>query len=202
MRQLSKTLTRDLIQPLALFNTTLTRVPQFVFDDTEPEDMALYADALPKLASVMDIPAEWARRKLKIPTPAKDEPVLRAGQSVNSAAVAGLRSSRQQQVGCGCGGAVAALKAGQDIDIQTAIDRAATQPDGLQAQVEGWLQPVVDRATEGLQAGLSAEAVLAGLMQDFPLQADGQLIQALAHAMLVADLAGQWEAQQDSHGQA
>ena len=202
LQQLGKTLTRDLIQPLALFNTTLTRVPQFVFDDTESEDMALYADALPKLASVMDIPAEWARRKLKIPAPAKDEAVLRVGNP--SAPQAALKSTAGHGLGCACcGGAVVALKASAASEgVQAAIDTATQTVGDLHAQAQDLLQPLLDKAAAGFRAGQSAEAVLASLMAAFPLQDDAQLIQALAQAMLVADLAGRWEAQQDIHGQA
>ena len=69
LRMISTTLTHDLIRPLALFNTALKRTPRLVLDDTAPEDLQLYADALPKLATVMPIPLAWAQKKLKIPAP-------------------------------------------------------------------------------------------------------------------------------------
>jgi phage gp29-like protein len=201
LRQLSKTLTRDLIQPLVLFNTTLTRVPQFVFDDTEPEDMALYADALPKLASIMDIPVDWARRKLKIPTPAKDELVLRMSRS-GSASAAQLKSSAHHSTGCTCcGSTMAVLKEERADNVQSAIDKAVIGMGGMQLQAQDLLQPILDSAAAGLQAGQSAESVLAGLMADFPLKDDASFIKALAQAMLVAELAGQLEAQQEVHNE-
>jgi len=211
LHQLSKTLTRDLIAPLAQFNTTLTRVPQFVFDDTEPEDMALYADALPKLATVMPVPLGWVQRKLKIPAAAEGEPLLQAAPPAAPPAGPGAAALKAvgkaaQGAGCACCGAVAALKvegAETPHDMQDDIEQLGRMPHDMQAQAEGWLQPVLDAAQAGLAAGQSAEVVLAGLMQRFPLAEDSQLIQALAQALLVADLAGQWEAQQDvADGQA
>lgn len=80
-RQLAGTLTRDLIYPLLALNKGgldgLRRCPRFVFDTGEAEDLAQYADSLPKLVSIgMKIPARYAHDKLKIPEPEGDEPIL------------------------------------------------------------------------------------------------------------------------------
>lgn len=83
--QLAGTLTRDLVYPLYALNVggidDMRRCPKFVFDLREPEDMALYADALPKLVDVgFPIPVSWAHDKLNIPEPQDDEPVLMRSQ--------------------------------------------------------------------------------------------------------------------------
>lgn len=79
-RQLQGTLTRDLIFPILALNkglTDISRCPRLVFDVREPEDMALYADALPKLAAAgVKIPVAWAQEKLHIPAPDDGEEVL------------------------------------------------------------------------------------------------------------------------------
>lgn len=79
-RQLQNTLTQQLIYPILAVNKGLedvSRCPRLVFDVLEAEDLALYADAVPKLVGVgMRIPAGWAHDKLKIPQPVDDEPVL------------------------------------------------------------------------------------------------------------------------------
>lgn len=79
-RQLAYTLTAGLIYPILAVNKGLSdmrRCPRFVFDTQEPEDLKLYADAVPNLVKVgMRIPASWAHDKLKIPQAQKDEPVL------------------------------------------------------------------------------------------------------------------------------
>jgi len=87
-RQIAGTLTRDIIYPLLALNKggldNLRRCPRFVFDTGEAEDLALYADGLPKLVSIgMKIPARYAHDKLKIPEPEGDEPVLSATTNTN-----------------------------------------------------------------------------------------------------------------------
>ncbi len=79
--QLGGTLTRDLVYPLLALNVggvdDVRRCPQFKFDLQEPEDLGLYAEAVPKLVDVgFPIPVSWAQEKLRIPAPAKDEPIL------------------------------------------------------------------------------------------------------------------------------
>lgn len=79
--QLAGTLTRDLVYPLLALNVggieDMRRCPRFVFDLREPEDLGLYADALPKLVNVgFPVPVSWARGKLNIPAPQGNEPVL------------------------------------------------------------------------------------------------------------------------------
>ena len=53
------------------------RCPRFQFDTVEAEDLALYADAIPKLVDVgLQIPLSYVRDKLRFPEPDGDEPVL------------------------------------------------------------------------------------------------------------------------------
>lgn len=80
-RQIAGTLTRDLVYPLLALNKgrveNLRRCARFVFDLGEAEDVATYADALPKLVETgMQIPVSWAHEKLRIPQPDGNEPVL------------------------------------------------------------------------------------------------------------------------------
>lgn len=81
VRQLAATLTRDLIYPLVALNRGgidgLRRCPRIVFDTGEAEDLALYAESLPKLVSLgMRIPQDYIHDKLRIPEPEGDEAVL------------------------------------------------------------------------------------------------------------------------------
>lgn len=71
-RQLAGTLTRDLVYPLIALNRPgidgLRRCPRWVWDTSEAEDLASYADALPKLAGQgMRIPVAWAHRACASP---------------------------------------------------------------------------------------------------------------------------------------
>lgn len=80
-QQIAGTITRDIVYPILMLNksglTSLRRCPRMVFDTSEAEDIAIYADSLPKLVGVgMRIPSRYAHDKLKIPTPEGDEDVL------------------------------------------------------------------------------------------------------------------------------
>jgi phage gp29-like protein len=79
-RRVAETITRQLIRPLVTLNVggaDLRRLPRFVFDTGEPEDLAQYAEALPKLAKAgMKIGRKWAQEKLRIPEPDDGEDVL------------------------------------------------------------------------------------------------------------------------------
>ncbi|MBR8314661.1 DUF935 domain-containing protein [Burkholderia dolosa] len=80
-KQLQSTIRRDLVYALLVLNgrapANTRRLPSFAFDIQEPEDLKLYANALPRLAaSGMRIPLAWAHGKLRIPQPERDEPVL------------------------------------------------------------------------------------------------------------------------------
>jgi phage gp29-like protein len=81
-RQVESTLNRQLLYPVAVLNipgVDPRRLPKFVFDTGEAEDMAAYADSLPKLAAAgLRIPVKWAQDKLRIPEPAEGEAVLAA----------------------------------------------------------------------------------------------------------------------------
>lgn len=82
-RQLQGTLTRDLIYPILAVNKGLgdiRRCPRMVFDFRETEDIASFAESLPKLAGAgMLIPQKWAHDKLGIPEPVDGEKVLTVG---------------------------------------------------------------------------------------------------------------------------
>lgn len=80
-RQIAGTLTRDLVYPLVVLNgggiDSLRRCPRWVFDMGEAEDLAAYADNLPKLAQGgLRIPVSWVHEKLRIPTASGQEPVF------------------------------------------------------------------------------------------------------------------------------
>ena len=77
--QIAATITRQILAPLAYLNCGVSDpalLPWFRFDTRQAEDIQVFADALPKLASVMDIPAAWAHEKLKIPQAEEGEKVL------------------------------------------------------------------------------------------------------------------------------
>lgn len=167
-RQLAGTLTRDLIYPLLALNKgldSLRRCPRFMFDTGEPEDIKMYAESLPKLVGVgMRIPAKWAREKLRIPEPQKDEEVLKTAASPFAPLKARLPAN------------IAALRAGDaapDV-VDSQIDRLNqdAQPalDAMIAQVRALVEQA--RSLEELRDQLAAlypaldAAAFAGVMQE------------------------------------
>lgn len=79
-RQLAGALQSGLIAPLLMLNRGQAdprRLPRIAFDLAEPEDMAMYAQALPALVTLgLRIPRAWAQERLGIPEPEGDEDVL------------------------------------------------------------------------------------------------------------------------------
>jgi phage gp29-like protein len=82
LAQLASTLNRDLVQPLYMLNGKSytgdpRRKPRLVFDTQEPEDLALFSEALPKLVGIgVQIPVSYVQNKLRIPMPEGNEPIL------------------------------------------------------------------------------------------------------------------------------
>jgi phage gp29-like protein len=86
-KQMAATLTSQLFGAIIQVNGLAMRPPRFVFDIEEGEDLAVYADALPKLVGAgMIIPEKWAHDKLKIPQPEGGEPVLKVTQAASAPA--------------------------------------------------------------------------------------------------------------------
>lgn len=78
--RLSETITTQLLYPWILINKPgldRRRLPKFVIEVPEPEDLALYADALPKLASAgMRIGVDDTHKRLRIPKAKDGEEIL------------------------------------------------------------------------------------------------------------------------------
>lgn len=194
-RQLAATLTRDLIYPWCALNfglTDLRRCPRLIYDTAETEDIAVYAEALPKLAAAgVKIPEAWARRKLGIPDAAGEEPVL-GGQAATGEPVANRMANLAKTPGSPMASLVAS---------NVGKAEAAPQPDALDALVEEALsdwQPLVEPAARRMQAivdqavadGVTAAELierLAAALPELPIEA---LAGSLARAQFVARIAG------------
>lgn len=185
-RQIARSLSRDLVDPLTRLNTPMRRMPQFVFETEQPEDLKLYADALPKLARGMKIPARWAHQKLGIPEPEEGEEVLSFSQQPAMPAL-----TRQDS-------RTTALRADPDNDglddfpDQTEIDNAldALSEGELNDAMVPVLAPIMEAAQDGPEA---LQAVLSDLYPDMDT---GALEERLARALFVAELWGQIHGQQ------
>lgn len=179
-RQVGATLTHTLVHYLLALNfggVDARRMPRFEFDTSEPEDLALYADALPKLAAVgAQIPVAWVSERLRIPVPKEGEAVL--GKA--SAPVPDSTAINR-----------AAMKA-DEADSRDAIDDLV---DAALADWEGDMAPLVGPIEAALSASVSAGetaeqflARLPGLLETMDPTA---LAERLARAAYAARLAGQ-----------
>lgn len=81
-RQTAATITSQLIWPMVALNIggiDPRRSPHLQFDTREPEDLAAYAEALPKLAQAgLRISVKWVHEQLHIPQAAEGEELLQA----------------------------------------------------------------------------------------------------------------------------
>ena len=186
-KQIARTMTRDLVSPLARLNTPLRRMPQFVFETEQPEDIKLFADALPRLVrGGMKIPVSWAHNKLGIPQPEEGEEVLSFTPQPAPTAIPPQPAR------------TVALRADQDNDgledfpDQEAIDEAleAFTDGDLNEQMLPILEPVMAIAAEG------PEALRDALDDLFPDMDDAKAEERLTRALFVAELWGQIHGQQ------
>lgn len=77
--QISSTISQQLLMPMAILNFGITDsslLPTFRFDTRAATEIGIYADALPKLSPIMDISAQWAHDKLKIPKATSTDDIL------------------------------------------------------------------------------------------------------------------------------
>lgn len=182
--QIADTVSRQILAPLAYLNCGISDpalMPWFRFDTREAEDIQTYADALPKLAAVMDIPAKWAHEKLKIPLAEPGETVL--------AAKAPAQSPPATQT-------TAWAKA--------TTMRAAEFPD--QSAVDGMLegrsiaQAAEDMLTPLLQnlRGLEPADMLPRLAEIYPALPTAHLEELMAKAIMLAEIFGEASAREEA----
>lgn len=197
-RQIGSTLTRDLVYPLAVLNTQGVedprRCPRFVFDTGEAEDLALYADSLPKLVDYgARVPVRWVHEKLRIPEPEGEEAVMAAKSSAPAPPappgdVPGTAAASTGQVCPHCTGALKAgdikaapVSGASDYPDQDAIDRALSALTGatLQGQMEALLKPMLELAET------APDQLLGRLAEVYPEMDDAALTQQMAQLIFV-----------------
>ena len=205
-RQLASTLTRGLIIPLLSLNKPNfdpSRAPRFVFDTQQPEDISLFAEALPKLVNVgMKIPIEWAHDKLAIPMPEKaDTPILQRTPSPQPS---------PQPSPTGRGGNTVALSQNvtaalnqitsiQSLDVATQNVSALyglldnIPNDVLQSVVEPLLLPVI----EAVKSAKNENELLSILADTYPSMDDSELQEKLTNLIFVAETWGRLAAQEE-----
>lgn len=171
-KQVAKTLSRDLVYPIALLNGLVTdwkRCPRFKFDLQEPEDLKYYADALPKLTELgIQVPRQWAQERLGIPEPEGDEDVLQAPQKAPTPV------------------AEASTKTAAATAQQGALTAAYRLDDQLQPATASWIEQI----RHLVQNADSLEQIRDGLANLLPGMSLEQYAEGMAQALAAAALQG------------
>ena len=178
-KQLAATISRDLVYPIAVLNglaTSWQRCPRFVFDVQEPEDLKLYADALPQLVKLgIRIPRQWAQERLAIPDPAEGEDVLQLqAEPAAEPAPAPVRATATAQ--------------------QSASSAADRVDDALQPHTSVW----INRIRALVEQAESLEQIRDGLEQLLPDMTLDQYAEAMAQALAAAALQGRLDIVQEA----
>lgn len=200
-KQIQRTITRELLYPIAALNgwcDSLRRVPRFVLDTAEREDMTGFADALPKLVAIgMRVPRAWAQEQLGVPEPEGEEDVLAApsAASLTSATQttkepAPNESQESDSPNAKLATATAALETTTFIPpdyLELMVEELAKNSAAAEADWDDRIAAIVAEATsyEDLLLRLGA------LYGDLPL--DG-LAAAVESALAVVDTAGRYDA--------
>lgn len=196
-RQIANTLSRDLLYPLAALNIpglTPARAPRFMFDIHECEDIKVYAEALPKLVDIgLAIPAAWAHERLGIPEAGAGEELL-ARPDFEAQARRDFKAQARRHREYLAGLSRASLKA--EPEDQDVVDQYVEQLDdaGMAAMAD-LIAPV--RAL--VFGAASLEALQDGIIDLYADRDPTELGQVMEQALLVAELAGRFEAR-DSDG--
>ena len=200
IRQVGSTITRDLLYPLAVLNGLapdgMRRCPVFRLDVGETEDMAAYAEALPKLVDIgVQIPVQWAQEKLGIPQPEDGEPVLQATSPAMWRQGMAATTGRVPFPGHLWGVAAAAgqLPAGQ----LPPSPQTAMQPQ-LAANIKAPAAAWVDKIRELVSQATSLEQIRDGIAALDPNMSLDDYAAAMAEALAAAHLAGRYEVLQEA----
>ena len=200
IRQVGSTITRDLLYPLAVLNGLapdgMRRCPVFRLDVGETEDMAAYAEALPKLVDIgVQIPVQWAQEKLGIPQPEAGEPVLQATSPAIWRQGMAATTGRVPFPGHLWGVAAAAgqLPAGQ----LPPSPQTAMQPQ-LAANIKAPAAAWVDKIRELVSQATSLEQIRDGIAALDPNMSLDDYAAAMAEAFAAAHLAGRYEVLQEA----
>ncbi len=182
-KQLAQTINQQLILPILQVNfagVNPARLPSFQFDVAEYEDIKLYADSLPKLVEVgLQIPAGHVNKKLGIPLPVDDEPVLAFVNNAATPTAALRRAALREQKPV--------------IDSQAIIDEQI-ELSGDDAGFMSQLDPVIVQLVSVLNQTNSYEEAATALTSIYPDLDTRQHERYLQNALVLADILGEHRA--------
>ena len=190
VKQLQQTLTTQIILPFLQVNfpnVDAKRIPRFEFDTTETEDFVSFAESLPKLVSVgVQIPEQWARERLGIPTAEEKDLVL------------SMQGKAQPQAthatSCGCGCHAVALSQGNAKKTRSEFSQEFLD-EGLEQAFANidfnqQLEPMVKRCLGVVLACSSYEEASDKLAQAYPNLSSQQHFDYLEKAIFLSELLG------------
>ena len=174
--------------PLIIQVNALPLQARWTFDTQEPEDLTLYADALPKLAAVgMRIPVAWAQEKLRIPEPEGDEAVL---GEVKPAAVTAPVTAAPPEAPPVTEPLAARLPPGPpDVDPTPVTAQTALLADASSTALR-WMVEAIRQHVETADSLESLRDTLVNSYGDLP---SDDLTQIMALAFACADLSGRYD---------
>lgn len=200
-RQVEGTLKRQLIHPLAMLNipgADPKRLPSLQFETREAEDLALYAEALPKLAGAgVQIPVKWANDMLRIPEPMDGEAVLKGPPEPTDP---NLRKSEISKVEPAAKPAAKAKPTAKNDALAAQLPAAPRDAidDLVDEQLATWrpllgplVQPLLSELEKAVSQGESLAAFAARLPQLVQRMDSRPLADGLARAAFSARLAGE-----------
>ena len=187
-KQVAKTLSRDLIYPIAVLNglaDSWKRCPRLLFDTQEAEDLGAYATALPPLVKLgFRIPRQWAQERLAIPEPADDEEVLGVAEEQPSEPAAPNPPAAR--------------------GVQAVATAQMTLPATAAEQLDDSLRPItgawIERIRALVQGAESLEQIRDQLAELLPDMSIEQYAEAMAQALAAAALQGRYEILQEAAG--
>jgi len=186
--QLDQTLSSHLVYPIAMLNGLFAdnRCPSFVSDTQEPDDLSLYAEALPKLAAVgARIPTRYVNLKLKIPEPEEGEEILGIPATQPPPALPNAATATA---------ALSALSDQPDIDPTpvTSLTEQLTEEAGASVKA------MVDQVAALAAKAESLEALRDQLLDSYGDLDSGSLTSVMTLAFAAADLSGRFDVKEES----
>ena len=187
-RQYAGSINRDILWPLAAINFGIEdrrRAPHFYLDTGEAEDYKLLAESLPVFVDMgAKVPLWWLHERTRIPQAGKNEEMLKARPPAPVTPSAPLK-------------AIAALKAGEQVDGPTAADLIAERMGAEgQAHLDGWIEQIRTMMDQA-QSLEHFKEMLMGAYGDLPTE---HLAWVMASGMEAAAAAGRFDLEEQANG--
>jgi len=181
------------------------RCPSWVSDTQEPEDLKLFADALPKLANAgAKIPVRYVNMKLKIPEPEDGEEILQPSRTANApmqgdqataslAALAGDLNTLNAKEGVSRGNDAEASQPGQGDNPAQLGDAIDSETDLLAAAAGESIKDMVDVIRAKADQAESLEALSHDLANSYGDLDSSKLAAVMALGFAAVELSGRFD---------